>query len=84
MSVAIGPWKPCDLRGVYPEALSEDLLRRVGAALGGEMQPDECVVVAGDFRPITPTLKNALVDGLVEAGLRVLDCGRVPTPLAYF
>jgi hypothetical protein len=24
------------------------------------------------------------VDGLVEAGLRVLDCGRVPTPLAYF
>jgi phosphomannomutase len=69
---------------VYPDALSEDLLRRVGTALGCEMQPDESVVVAGDFRPSTPALKSALIDGLVEAGLRVLDCGQVPIPLAYF
>jgi phosphomannomutase len=42
------------------------------------------MVVAGDFRLSTPALKGALVDGLLSAGLRVLDCGQVPTPLAYF
>ena len=84
MSAGTGPWKPCDLRGVYPDALSEDLMRRVGAAVGCDMQPGESVVVAGDFRLSTPVLKQALVDGLMSAGLRVVDCGQVPTPLAYF
>jgi phosphomannomutase / phosphoglucomutase len=84
MSPARDAWKPCDLRGIYPEALSEDLLRRVGAALGCEMAPGETVVVAGDFRTSTPSLKHALIEGLLDGGLRVLDCGQVPTPLAYF
>jgi phosphomannomutase / phosphoglucomutase len=84
MSLARDAWKPCDLRGVYPHALNEDLLRRVGAALGCEMAPGEMVVVAGDFRTSTPSLKHALIEGLLDGGLRVLDCGQVPTPLAYF
>jgi phosphomannomutase / phosphoglucomutase len=84
MSPAQDAWKPCDLRGVYPDALSEDLLRRVGAALGCEMAPGEMVVVAGDFRTSTPSLKHALIEGLLDGGLHVLDCGQVPTPLAYF
>jgi phosphomannomutase / phosphoglucomutase len=84
MSPAQDAWKPCDLRGIYPDALSEDLLRRVGVALGCEMVPGETVVVAGDFRTSTPSLKHALIEGLLDGGLRVLDCGQVPTPLAYF
>ncbi len=78
------PWKPCDLRGVYPATVSEDLLRRVGAAIGSEMDAGERVVVAGDFRLSTPDLKSALIDGLLAVGLHVLDCGQVPTPIAYF
>jgi phosphomannomutase len=78
------PWKPCDLRGVYPATVSEDLLRRVGAAIGSEMEPGERVVVAGDFRLSTLSLKSALIDGLLGVGLHALDCGQVPTPLAYF
>ncbi len=84
MSPAQDAWKPCDLRGIYPDALSEDLLRRVGSALSCEMAPGEKVVVAGDFRTSTPSLKHALIEGLLDGGLRVLDCGQVPTPLAYF
>jgi len=84
MSAAATTWKPCDLRGIYPEALCEDLLRRVGAALGCEMEPGESVVVVGDFRSSTPPLKSALVEGLVSSNLHVIDCGQAPTPLAYF
>jgi len=84
MSPARGVWKPCDLRGIYPEPLSEPLLRRVGAALGCEMEPGETVAVAGDYRLSTPSLKSALIEGLLDSGLHVFDCGQVPTPLAYF
>lgn len=78
------PWKPCDLRGLYPVSLSEDLIARVGAAIASRMEAGERVVVAGDFRLSTAPLKSALIDALLGAGLYVLDCGQVPTPLAYF
>lgn len=78
------PWKPCDLRGVYPSSVSEDLFRRVGTAIGSEMEIGDRVVVAGDVRLSTPALKTALIDGLTAVGLCVLDYGQIPTPLAYF
>jgi phosphomannomutase len=84
MSAAATAWKPCDLRGVYPDPLSEDLVFRVGLTLGRELEPGESVVVAGDFRLSTSALKHALVEGLRQSPVRVFDCGQVPTPLAYF
>ena len=85
MSAAVSsPWKPCDLRGVYPEALDEALLQRTGAAIASEMEPGERMVVGGDFRTSTPALKKALIDGLTSAGIDVIDCGQAPTPLFYF
>ncbi len=77
-------WKPCDLRGSYPHAVSEDLFRRVGAALGSEMARASHAVVGGDFRLSTPALKGALIEGLVSTGVHVLDCGQAPTPIHYF
>ena len=84
MSAAASPWKPCDLRGLYPEALCEHLMRRVGAAIGSEMAPGERMVVGGDIRGSTPALKSALSEGLVSVGIDVIDCGQAPTPLLYF
>ena len=77
-------WKPCDLRGVYPDVVSSDLFRSIGGAIGTMLSPSARVVVAGDFRLSTPELKYALTDGLLHAGVRVLDAGQGPTPLAYF
>ncbi len=78
------PWKPCDLRGTYPEAVSHALFHDIGSAIGTMLAPQSRVVVAGDFRLSTPDLKHALSDGLVHAGIHVLDAGQCPTPLAYF
>ena len=78
------PWKPCDIRGVFPFAISEDLFRSVGAAIGSEIPEAASVVVGGDFRVSTPALKEALTCGLVSTGLHVIDVGLVPTPVVYF
>ena len=78
------PWKPCDLRGAFPISINEDLFYRVGAAAGSRLRVGERAVVAGDFRLSTPVLKTALIEGLVAAGIHVVDAGQLPTPLAYF
>ncbi len=77
-------WKPCDLRGVYPEAVSPELCRAIGGAVATLLNPASRVLVGGDFRHSTPDLKRALSEGLHCAGAHVLDAGQLPTPVAYF
>jgi phosphomannomutase/phosphoglucomutase len=83
-SPQLDPWKPCDLRGVFPDAVSEELFRNIGGAVGTMLPPSSRVVVAGDFRLSTSVLKRALSEGLLDTGVHVLDAGLCPTPLAYF
>lgn len=78
------PWKPCDLRGVVPDSISEDLFEHVAAAIGSEMQVGARIVVGGDFRQSTSALKAALIRGLLGTGVHVIDIGQVPTPVVYF
>jgi len=78
------PWKPCDLRGIYPDAVSPRLFRDIGSAIGTLLPFSSRVLVAGDFRLSTPELKSALCEGLLQTGVHVLDAGQGPTPLAYF
>jgi phosphomannomutase/phosphoglucomutase len=82
--LSTNPWKPCDLRGVFPDAVSPQLFRAIGGAIGTMLAPGSRVVVAGDFRLSTLELKSALAEGLTETGVDVLDAGQLPTPLAYF
>jgi hypothetical protein len=59
-------WKPCDLRGQYPDVVSTDLFHSIGGAIGTMLAPSARVVVAGDFRLSTLELKSALTDGLLH------------------
>jgi phosphomannomutase / phosphoglucomutase len=77
-------WKPCDLRGVFPGAISPALFREIGSAVGTLLPTAPRVVVAGDFRLSTPQLKSALTQGLIQTGALVFDAGQGPTPLAYY
>lgn len=77
-------WKPCDLRGPYPAAVSPALFRDIGGAVATLLDPEARVVVGGDFRYSTPELKQALGEGLLSCGAHVLDAGQLPTPVAYF
>ena len=76
-------FKACDIRGLYGSQLDEPTAYAAGRAAGSEAGAGT-VVLGGDVRPSTPTLKKAVAEGLAAAGCKVLDIGIVPTPVAYF
>ena len=76
-------FKACDIRGVYGRELTEETFHHIGRAMG-TLLAGKAVVVGGDVRPSTPSLKSALIGGLTGSGADVTDIGIVPTPAFYF
>lgn len=76
-------FKPCDIRGVYGGELTEqdafDLGRAAGSLIRGQR-----VLIAGDVRLSTLSLKSALSEGLVGTGCKVTDIGILTTPAFYY
>ena len=77
-------YKPCDIRGDAAGELDPALYLVWGEALGRRLDPGSMFVVGGDVRGSTPAFLEALVSGLIQSGMRVLDLGVLPTPMIYF
>jgi phosphomannomutase / phosphoglucomutase len=75
-------YKACDIRGQYGGDLTLWHAERLALALS-TLYPPGPILVGGDGRLSTPALKGRLVKHLVRLGWRVLDLGRVTTPLFY-
>jgi phosphomannomutase/phosphoglucomutase len=76
-------FRMCDIRGVYPAEVHDDLFLGVGRAIARRWAKGTTVLVGCDCRTASPALKAALIAGLTAGGADVLDAGRVPTPLIY-
>lgn len=76
-------FKAYDIRGELGTELNDDIAYRIGRAYGEFLKP-KTVVVGGDVRLTSPTLKAALANGLLDAGADVLDIGMVGTEEIYF
>lgn len=75
------PFKAYDIRGIYPDQLDEALARRIGNATAQVLAlAGKRFVVGRDMRLSSPALKQAFVEGLVEAGVIVIDLGLQSTP----
>ncbi|WP_456435035.1 phosphoglucosamine mutase [Methanopyrus sp.] len=72
------------VRGIVGEDLTEDVARRLGLAFGTYLGGDAEVLVGGDTRTSTDTLKDALISGLTAAGCDVIDIGVAPTPAVQY
>ena len=87
MTVSRGIFRQYDVRGIVGRDLTEEAAYALGAAyathLRGAGSSGE-VAVGRDNRPSGPSLRDALVRGLTEHGLSVVDVGVVPTPLVYW
>lgn len=79
----MGIFKAYDIRGVYPSELSETIAKHIGMAYGTFINSGT-VVVGRDGRASSPSLQNAVIEGLVETGCHVLDIGLVATPVLYY
>ena len=76
-------FKAYDIRGQLGTQLDEDIAYRIGRAYAAFLKPDT-VVVGGDMRLSTESLKEALANGLRDSGVNVLDIGLCGTEEIYF
>ncbi len=76
-------FKAYDIRGKLGEELNEDIAWRIGRAYGEYLKP-QTIVLGGDVRLTSESLKLALAKGLQDAGVDVLDIGLSGTEEIYF
>ncbi len=76
-----------DARWKYPDEINLPGITALGLGLGTQMhrrgiRPE--IVVGNDYRDYSLSIKNALMLGLMQAGIRVRDIGPALSPMAYF
>jgi phosphomannomutase len=79
-------FKAYDIRGTVPEQLTHAFAHALGVAFGTQAKAlgENTVAVGRDGRLSGLELLQALSDGLVKAGVDVIDVGMVTTPMVYF
>lgn len=78
-----GIFKAYDIRGIYPSEINAETAGQIAAAIVARFKP-KTVVVGRDVRKSQPVLHPALVNGLANQGVNVLDIGLCSTPIFYF
>ena len=76
-----------DARWKYPEEINLPGITALGLGLGTQMMErgiDPVIAVGNDYRDYSLSIKNALMLGLMQAGIKVLDIGPAVSPMAYF
>jgi phosphomannomutase len=76
-------FKAYDIRGVVPDDLDADLVRRIGAAFVTWSGAGR-IVVGRDCRLSSPELAEAVAEGASSRGVDVVDLGLASTDLLYF
>lgn len=80
---ALSCFKAYDIRGKLGDELNEDIAYRIGRAYAQFLKP-KTVVVGGDVRETSESLKLALARGIMDAGSDVVDIGMTGTEEIYF
>jgi phosphomannomutase len=83
MTTPLTCFKAYDIRGQLGEELNTEIAYRIGRAMGEILKP-KIIVVGGDIRLTSEELKLALADGLLDAGVDVIDLGITGTEEIYF
>jgi phosphomannomutase len=76
-------FKAYDVRGRVPDELDEENAYRIGRAYAAFVKP-KTVAVGRDIRASSPALSRAVISGLTDSGVDVLDIGIGGTELVYF
>ena len=75
-----------DIRGIYNEDLTEDVAYTIGRSFGTYIKGrgHYKVLTGHDNRNSSPELSKALIKGIMDSGMNVIDLGLVTTPMYYF
>src|SRR6056297_3918036 len=81
--MSLNCFKAYDVRGRLPDDLNPQIARRIGSAYAAVVKP-ATVVIGYDVRLSSSELATALAEGLMDAGVEVLDIGLCGTEMIYF
>lgn len=75
-----------DIRGIYGDDITEDVAYTIGKSFGTYIKKLGFLktVIGHDNRLSSPTLSEALIKGILETGVDVINLGLVTTPMYYF
>ena len=75
-----------DIRGQVPDELNQETSYRLGLSIGTYYRAHgiQKIVLGRDCRLSSQELGEAIIKGLTETGMDVVNVGMVPTPLLYF
>jgi phosphomannomutase len=76
-------FKAYDVRGKLGSELNEDIAYRIGRAYAQHLNAKH-VVIGCDIRKSSESLKQAVANGLMDAGVDVIDIGMTGTEEIYF
>lgn len=76
-------FKAYDVRGLYPQQINEQVVRRIGEAYTAILKPRK-VAVGRDVRAHGESLKKELIESLLSVGVDVVDIGVITTDQLYF
>ena len=88
-------FKAYDVRGTYPDQLNEEMAWKIGYACAQFMRMNltgldkadprkNMVIVGRDMRLSSPSLSQALIEGIRSTGTGCIDIGMIDTPEIYF
>jgi phosphomannomutase len=83
MPITIESFKAYDIRGQIPNQLNPDICYRIGNATATFLGAKR-VVIGRDMRLSSGEFADAVAQGLIEAGVEVLDIGLCGTEMVYF
>ncbi|MDD5030698.1 MAG: phosphomannomutase/phosphoglucomutase [Rhodoferax sp.] len=86
MQLPAAIFKAYDIRGVVPGTVNDAMAEALGRAFGtlALREGQTKVAVGRDGRLSGPMLSAALMRGLSEVGIEVIDIGMATTPMLYF
>ena len=76
-------FKAYDIRGTYPDQVSEEAARAIGAAFVAYLNAKR-IAVGRDMRLSSPTIAEAFIEGATSQGADVVDYGMIATDMLYF
>lgn len=74
-----------DLRGIYGSEINEQDAYTIGRSFGTYIKRfnETKTIIGHDNRHSSPSLSQALITGIMESGIDVIDLGLVTTPMYY-
>ncbi|CAN5320652.1 phosphomannomutase/phosphoglucomutase [soil metagenome] len=77
-------FKAYDIRGIYPTTINEEIAYKIAQGYVNYVKPTGEILVGRDVRLHSTDIQVAVMKGLTDAGINVIDVGLISTDMCYY